>query len=186
MIRPENKPLSAGDARLLLNASRLYEMAPAPLPGPVRKCGPSTTAASARHPAPLNSNLRSAVIGDDDREAVFDTTAFPYNTIVWIDSYDPDYQEWWYDSGVLISPYCVLTYGGAIYDYEWDTHFTDFIITPGQYQEYEGGPAWAPFGSVYDCQGVTNSAWESSGGYEYNYGVVLMPVSYTHLTLPTN
>lgn len=82
------------------------------------------------------------VIGIDDRTRITATTSYPWNTVCFVEG------TWGPGTGVLISPYCVLSAGHIVYDQgasSWaDADF--FEVVPAQYEFSEVEDSIAPYG----------------------------------------
>jgi V8-like Glu-specific endopeptidase len=86
----------------------------------------------------------SLVFGSDDRMRVTDTTVFPWNTVTYVESQFSDGSVFGF-SGVLVSPYVVITSALAIY--QSDLGFAESVLlVPGQTQAREGELIEEPFG----------------------------------------
>lgn len=149
MLNPENNFLTAKEAQVLLNASKLWEQLP-----------------------PANYT-RQSVRGDDDREKVtsFTTiTDFPWNSICYLEdtSSDNSYRG----TGILISPYCVLTSRSNF------TSNSEIDVIPAQYQEFQGKDIIKPYGIRHGKMDTGNSR-RLSTEYEYDYGVIKLDKPFT-------
>ncbi len=212
MIKPEARLLTATEAQVLLNGSKLWERqtfgpltnfserhSPAEHPktkyptsriqrnyqeamtlevavdGPKEpkvKAAPRVTSViEVDDELVMRESVQGAV---DDRERVtsFTTiTNYPWNTICYLDflvagmSYS--------GTGVMISPGCVLTCAHNVWDQDLQVWSSSMTVTPAQYQDYQGGSIYEPFGTVSDTSLASNTIYvDSSGGFEYDYGVV--------------
>ncbi|NLI70392.1 MAG: hypothetical protein GX364_05985 [Firmicutes bacterium] len=87
----------------------------------------------------------SNVIGTDDRLRIEETTEYPLNTVGYIESTYMEGGLYYRGTAFLVSPYIALTCAHNVYDfyYEW----ADMVyFYPGQYQSYEGGDIYWPYG----------------------------------------
>jgi V8-like Glu-specific endopeptidase len=117
--------------------------------------------------------IRGSVHGSDDRERVTYTTNFPWNTICYLDfmKAGSDYRG----SGILISPYFVLTCGHNVWDQDLQVWADNAKVTPAQHQDYQGATIYEPYGTVdvCKCEFHSNACYvENDGGFECDYGGV--------------
>ena len=129
------------------------------------------------------SAMRESVHGTDDRARVTFfttiTTKYPWNTVCYLDfmSGGDSYRG----SGVLIAPYCVLTCGHNVWDQDLNDWSDNVLVTPAQYQAYQGASIYEPYGTIADTILASNTKYTNSdnpGGLEYDYGVVKLPRSF--------
>lgn len=110
------------------------------------------------------------VFGGDDRQRVTNTTLFPFNTIVYVESEFPSGDLLAY-SGVMISPYAVLTSALAIYQADLGGFAVSVELAPGQAQEREGEELLRPYGSQFATELEVPQDWFDFGATEAIYGV---------------
>ncbi len=113
------------------------------------------------------------VFGADDRVRVSDTTAFPFNTIVYVESEFPSGDLLAY-SGVMISPYAVLTSALALYQESLGGFALSVELAPGQTQEREGEDLLRPFGSQFATELEVPQDWFDFEATEAIYGVAFI------------
>ncbi|MCK5681072.1 trypsin-like peptidase domain-containing protein [bacterium] len=210
MIKPEARFLTATEAQVLLNGSKLWEhqesgslanltvrQSPVNHPkgrNPVSRTlrtNPGVALAEGSvesinqlvvaSPAIIldedeKPSSRSSVHGTDDRDRVtsFATiTDYPWNRICYLGFQVAG--ATYRGSGILISPYCVLTCGHNVWDQDLGVWSSNVTVTPAQYQAYQGAQIYEPFGTVSDTTMATNTAYgDESAGFEYDYGAVKM------------
>lgn len=124
--------------------------------------------------------LRESIQGNDDRVRVAanaDITKYPWNTICFLDFLVAG--DGYRGSGILVASNCVLTCGHNLWDQELNVGSTSMKVTPAQFQDYQGGAIYEPFGTVFSSDLVSNTIYmDRSGGSEYDYGAVLLPQSF--------
>jgi V8-like Glu-specific endopeptidase len=86
------------------------------------------------------------VFGIDDRIRVSDTTLFPHSAITYVESTFPNGEVLPF-TGLLASPYAVVTSASALYDPSLGGFAERVIVAPGQTQLVAGGPILRPYGS---------------------------------------
>ncbi len=122
----------------------------------------------------INEFQRSAsgIIGSDDRvrvTSIATITDYPWNTICEVDTSGPE--EDFRGSGILIAPYCVLTNAHIVLDTSgW---MQNVSVSPALHQDYEGN-YWIEYGKVAAADLSTNKHYFEAGGFEYDYGAVML------------
>ena len=113
------------------------------------------------------------VFGSDDRVRVANTTAFPFNTVVYVESEFPSGDLLAY-SGVMISPYAVLTSALALYQEDLGGFAVSVELAPGQTQQREGEDLLRPFGSQFATELEVPQDWFDFEATESIYGVAFI------------
>ncbi|HVS15914.1 MAG TPA: hypothetical protein VMV46_18480, partial [Thermoanaerobaculia bacterium] len=114
-----------------------------------------------------------AVFGADDRIRTADTTVFPYNTVVFVESEFPN-GVFVFASGVLVSPYTVLTSALALYDPLLGGFADSVLVVPGQTQPFEGAALVEPFGNQFGIELEVPQTWIDDGDAASSYGAVFL------------
>jgi V8-like Glu-specific endopeptidase len=147
-----------------------------------------TSDVGAQGPAGKGAALRTdsrLVFGADNRTRVSDTSVFPWNTIVYVESEFPNGQVFGF-SGVLIGSHSILTSALALYQDSKGGFAVDVLVVPGQSQERDGGSISEPFGSQFGEFLEVPQAWIDSEMATDIYGVVLLaePFDGINSTMP--
>ncbi|MCD6533334.1 MAG: trypsin-like peptidase domain-containing protein, partial [Deltaproteobacteria bacterium] len=123
---------------------------------------------------------RESVHATDDRVRVnsgYYIDQYPWKTICYLDYLVNG--ESYRGSGVLISPYCVLTCGHNLWDQALRMGSTSMKVTPAQHQDSQGGSIHEEFGTLSGSILETNSIYlDNEGEWEYDYGVVKLGQSF--------
>lgn len=118
------------------------------------------------------------VFGADDRIRTEDTTVFPYNTSVFVESEFPD-GTITFASGVLVSPYTVLTTALALYDPFLGGFATSVLVVPGQTQTAEGVlPLIEPYGNQFGIEIEVPQSWIDAEDAASSYGAIFLGQSF--------
>jgi V8-like Glu-specific endopeptidase len=133
-----------------------------------------------------------AVVANDNRTAVSSTTVFPFNTVVYIVSEYPNGVAA-RCSGVLVSPYVVMTAGHCVHNNDRGGFASKVTVVPGQYQSPSGSPI-RPFGSQVAQSVATTLAWQTFSGpesqaivnFKHDLGTVRLasPITFTNTFMP--
>jgi len=117
----------------------------------------------------MGGNAVAATIANDSRQPVADTTVFPFNTVVYLVSRFANSSA--RCSGVLVSPYVVMTAGHCVHDASNGGFAQNVTVTPGQYSL--GAVLMRPYGTITADSVATSLAWPSFSGVKsqsvYNY-----------------
>jgi V8-like Glu-specific endopeptidase len=120
-----------------------------------------------------------SVIDTDDRDRVFDTTAYPWNTISYV-TYNQAGRSF-RATAFLVSPFAALTNGHVVYDQFSRTWSTNMVIYPGQYEA--GSKVYRPFGSVAAYQLGTSAGYTGgSGDPQYDYATIRYTTPFSGIT----
>lgn len=200
MKKPEQKPLSADEAQILLTASSL-----------LRESQPKPEDTEILDPFDPRLNLISiderlvdeeqhftleTSIGADDRIRITNTTFYPWNTHCYLGGiqFPPDPNSY-RGTGCIVSPYMVLTCGHNVYNQAINAWAENITISPGQRQDYEFADVIRPYGTKNSTELRTNPQYiAGEQNAEYDYGAVLfnepfsgintyMPVEFTNSSL---
>mgnify|MGYP000464370039 CR=1 FL=1 len=109
------------------------------------------------------------VVGPDDRIRVTNTTSYPWYTIGFCKVMFRDGIAS-RGTGFLVSPYTVLTNAHMVYNHSRGGWAWSFLFAPGQYQQYQGGYVYHPFGYRYARILWTNTAWIAAGPFDSTHG----------------
>jgi len=122
------------------------------------------------------------VIGTDERTRITGTgyMIFPYNTMCYVTFSAGSYS--YRGSGILVSPYTLLTAGHNVYEQETSTWSNNFLIAPYQYQASAGGAVSRPYGEKYATEIATNTPYQNSGDFEYDYGAAFTETPFASIT----
>lgn len=112
-----------------------------------------------------------SVIGSDERIRVTSTQQYPWNNVCYVSFTNRNTQ--YRGTAFLVSPYVALTAGHNVYDADYGSWSYDFLAAPGQYQTYEGGAVYRPYGEQYASESHTNNAYLQGAGFEYDYAAVM-------------
>jgi glutamyl endopeptidase len=108
-----------------------------------------------------------AIIGNDDRIKLADTTYFPWSTVVKIHG---SFGIYTFDcSGWMLGPSTVTTAAHCIYDYgDTNSYAKNVIVTPAMNSD---SPNSEPFGYCEAVKSWIINLWETTGNAKYDYGV---------------
>ena len=202
MKKPEQKPLTADEAQVLLTASSLF-----------RESQPNTENTVILDPFDEQLNLINidrwhtddelsltleSSIGIDDRMRINNTTTYPWNTHCFLGEIEfPSDPNSYRGTGCIVSPYMVLTCGHNVYDQATNSWAENITISPGQSQDHEFADVIRPYGTRNSTELRTNPQYiAGEAGVEHDYGAVLfnesfseintyMPVEFSNSSLPT-
>ncbi|MEA1921809.1 MAG: trypsin-like peptidase domain-containing protein [Pseudomonadota bacterium] len=140
----------------------------------------SSNSSSEKYSVMPPTPLRESVHATDDRVRVnsdYYIDRYPWKTICYLDFMVNG--ESYRGSGILISPYCLLTCGHNLWDQKLNVGSTSIKVTPAQHQDYQGGSIYEEFGTVSGLILEGNSIYLSNEGeWEYDYGVVKLGQSF--------
>lgn len=160
---PEERPLTANEARELLDDSGEWADLLVPVPDLVRAWG---------------------VFGPDERIRVpgTETRVYPWNTVGYVESSFPDGNRG-RASAFLVTPYVALTNGHVVYLPEHGGWFDQLVFWPGQTQEFSGGPVSRPFGSAQAVNARIPRVYaETSQEAPYDYGAVFFERAFSGIS----
>ncbi|MDO8615612.1 MAG: trypsin-like serine protease [Dehalococcoidia bacterium] len=109
-----------------------------------------------------------AVIGEDERLPVPDTTVFPFSAITYLELYDADGYVVASCSGTLIGPDTVLTAAHCLYSAESGWKY-DIAVIPGRTPESE------PFSHEFAADWWVPDAWYDSAAAVWDWGIIKLP-----------
>lgn len=126
------------------------------------RAGAPTVRLAGHDPDPRRPGV---VIGNDDRESVFDSTAYPFSAICKVRMRFPNGNEY-LGSAAMIGPRHAVTAGHVIYDPELGGWATQVQVSPG----YDGPSA--PFGTFTAVNLHSVSGWTTSQDPEWDFGII--------------
>lgn len=181
MIQPELRDLTIEEAQLLLTASAGWMES-------VDKNAPQSYVVDAnlqpvlpvREPFLSDDGLYrfdagapKSVIGTDDRRRVTNTTEFPWRAICHLSMVAAN-GNGYRGTGFLVGPRTVLTNGHMVFGASDGGFAREITVTPGQRQDYAGGPVTRPYGSQTSRDLRTNTQYASTESSEYDYAAVIL------------
>lgn len=136
---------------------------------------------------------RPALIGFDDRQRVSNSTVTPWNTMAYMlqafPGPRPGAELIFRCSGVIVSPYVVLTAGHCVHDNDLNGFASKIAVFPGQNQFTFGSPVFRPFDFNSDWSNIriTQTWGQISAGdtrpvdeYRYDFAAVYFSTPFTH------
>ncbi len=170
---PRRLAIEPHDAQRLVQALRRGGPTVRHQPGASGKATRTRTAPVATRVTDLDSDRQSLLFGSDDRQRVTNTSEFPWSTVTYVESSYETGDSFGY-SGVLISPYAVLTSAFAIYDESLGGFAESVLVVPGQTQTEEGATLIEPFGAVDASIIEVPEAWINTEDPAELYGVAFV------------
>ncbi len=188
MKKPNQKPLSADEAQILLTASSLLTESQ-PKPENVVILDPFDTRLNLISIEELLVNDEQPFtpeisIGTDDRTRITNTSSYPWNTHCYLGGIQfPSVPNSYRGTGCIVTPYMVLTCGHNVYHQATNSWAENNItITPGQKQDHEYADVIRPYGTKNSAELRTNSQFiAGEQSVEYDYGAVLFNESFSEI-----
>jgi len=199
MSRPESSVLTASEASTLLSSSMLWirESLPDPDKMEVVDHDDPSLRGQAQLPYIGDDGIVSRIYeapstreypSNDDRERVTNTTAYPWNTVAYMQSNFPAANGYpalsTRGTAFVVGPYSALTCGHNIYDLNGSRWASSTFIAPGQRQDFTAGAVSRPYGVSYPGQVWTlsnyiNSSPTSSFQFRYDIGAVTFETTFS-------
>jgi len=109
----------------------------------------------------------AAILGDDERVRIDDTSAFPWRAIAWLELFDEGGQPSGHCTGTLIGPDALLTAAHCLWNRDTGAFVRDIAVVPGKSGDLE------PFGFEWALNWWVPDAYIDSGGSDlWDWGVV--------------
>lgn len=117
-----------------------------------------------------------SVLGDDERERVLETTAYPFSAIAALEITAADNSRWG-GTGWFITPRVLITAGHCVYIHSSENPraqgwVRSIRVIPGRNGT---GPQSEPFGSVVATRFRSVSGWVKAANPESDYGAIILP-----------
>lgn len=130
------------------------------------------SATGERFPASARPVAGQSVIGNDDREQINDTTAFPFSAIAYLELEDFDRDVLGSCTATFIGPNALLTAAHCLWDFEAEDWVEEHLrVVPGKDGEFE------PFGFQYASDWWVPDAYVETGLAEWDWGIIKLPTS---------
>lgn len=132
-----------------------------------------------------------SVVGTDDRTRVTSTESYPWNTVGYLCNNYPSYRNY-RGSGVIVTPYMVLTAGHMIYDWINEGGYASAVcFAPGQRQLSPGGAVTRPYGELVASSWQTNANYidalktNPAVQFDYDYAAAFFNTSFAGIGIGT-
>lgn len=148
---------------LLLLLTAGFAFGPGASADPAAEWRPERPALTIEGDSPVEGQ---SIIDEDERWRVTATTAFPYNSIVYLERFD-EFGFRGRCTGMLIGPDVVLTAGHCLYsaDRGW---VTEIVVVPGKDGAIE------PFGAAWATSWFVSPGWVATGALEADWAIIAL------------